>query len=34
MTTGSSSKAGPPPNVVEAGITSLIALFGVIVIAG
>jgi putative tricarboxylic transport membrane protein len=34
MTTGSSSKAGPTHKVVEAGITLLIALFGVIVIIG
>src|SRR5258705_12247351 len=34
MTTGSSSNAGPPHKLVEAGITLLIALFGVIVIIG
>ena len=34
MTTGSSSKAGPTHRLVEAGITLLIALFGVIVIIG
>jgi hypothetical protein len=34
MTTGSSSKAGPPHRLVEAGVTLLIALFGVIVILG
>src|SRR5258705_3806703 len=34
MTTGSSSNAGPPHKLVEAGITQLIALFGVIVIIG
>jgi hypothetical protein len=34
MTTGSSSKAGPTHKMVEAGITLLIALFGVIVIIG
>ena len=34
MTTGSSSKAGPTHKLVEAGITLLIALVGVIVIIG
>jgi hypothetical protein len=34
MTTGSSSNAGPAHKLVEAGVTLLIALFGVIVIAG
>ena len=34
MTTGSSSKTGPAHKLVEAGITLLIALFGVIVIVG
>ena len=34
MTTGSSSNAGPLHKLVEAGITLLIALFGVIVIIG
>jgi putative tricarboxylic transport membrane protein len=34
MTTGSSSNSGPPHRLVEAGVTLLIALFGVIVIAG
>lgn len=34
MTTGSSSKTGPTHKLVEAGVTLLIALFGVIVIAG
>ena len=34
MTTGSSSNAGPTHKVVEAGVTLLIALFGVIVIVG
>jgi putative tricarboxylic transport membrane protein len=34
MTTGSSSKTGPTHRLVEAGITLLITLFGVIVIAG
>ena len=34
MTTGSSSKAGPTHKLVEAGITLLITLFGVIVIFG
>jgi putative tricarboxylic transport membrane protein len=34
MTTGSSSKAGPAHRLVEAGVTLLIALFGVIVIIG
>ena len=34
MTTGSSSKAGPTHRLVEAGITLLIALFGVVVIIG
>ena len=33
MTTGSSN-AGPTHRMVEAGVTLLIALFGVIVIAG
>src|SRR6185312_17516923 len=34
MTTGSSSKAGPTHKLVEAGITLLITLFGVVVIVG
>jgi putative tricarboxylic transport membrane protein len=34
MTTGSSSKPGPAHKLVEAGITLLITLFGVIVIVG
>ena len=34
MTTGSSSNAGPTHRLVEAGVTLLIALFGVIVIFG
>ncbi len=34
MTTGSSSNTGPAHRLVEAGVTLLIALFGVIVIAG
>ena len=34
MTTGSSSKTGPTHRLVEAGITLLITLFGVIVIFG
>ena len=34
MTTGSSSNTGPTHKLVEAGVTLLIALFGVIVIAG
>ena len=34
MTTDSSSNAGPTHKLVEAGITLLIALFGVIVIIG
>ena len=34
MTTGSSSNSGPSHKLVEAGVTLLIALFGVIVIAG
>ena len=34
MTTDSSSHSGPAHKVVEAGVTLLIALFGVIVIAG
>ena len=34
MTTGSSSNAGPAHKLVEAGVTLLIALFGVIVIVG
>ena len=34
MTTGSSSKTGPTHRLVEAGITLLITLFGVIVIIG
>ena len=34
MTTGSSSNAGPTHKLVEAGVTLLIALFGVIVIVG
>ena len=34
MTTGSSSNSGPPHKLVEAGVTLLIALFGVIVIVG
>ncbi|MDI1264207.1 MAG: tripartite tricarboxylate transporter TctB family protein [bacterium] len=34
MTTGSSSKAGPAHRLVEAGVTLVIALFGVIVIIG
>lgn len=34
MTTGSSSHSGPTHKFVEAGVTLLIALFGVIVIAG
>jgi putative tricarboxylic transport membrane protein len=34
MTTGSSSNTGPAHKLVEAGVTLLIALFGVIVIAG
>jgi putative tricarboxylic transport membrane protein len=34
MTTGSSSSTGPTHKLVEAGVTLLIALFGVIVIAG
>ena len=34
MTTGSSSKTGPTHKLVEAGITLLITLFGVIVIIG
>jgi hypothetical protein len=34
MTTGSSSNAGPAHKLVEAGVTLLIALVGVIVIAG
>jgi putative tricarboxylic transport membrane protein len=34
MTTGSSSNTGPTHKLVEAGITLLIALFGVIVIVG
>jgi putative tricarboxylic transport membrane protein len=34
MTTGSSSNSGPPHKLVEAGVTLLIALFGLIVIAG
>ena len=34
MKTGSSSNAGPAHKLVEAGVTLLIALFGVIVIAG
>ena len=34
MTTDSSSNAGPAHKLVEAGVTLLIALFGVIVIAG
>ena len=34
MTTGSSSNAGPTHKLVEAGVTLLIALFGVIVIFG
>ena len=34
MTTGSSSNAGTAHKLVEAGVTLLIALFGVIVIAG
>ena len=34
MTTGSSSNSGPPHRLVEAGVTLLIALFGVIVIVG
>jgi len=34
MTTGSSSHTGPAHKLVEAGVTLLIALFGVIVIVG
>ena len=34
MTSGSSSHTGPAHKLVEAGVTLLIALFGVIVIAG
>jgi hypothetical protein len=34
MTTGNSSKTGPTHKVVEAGITLLITLFGVVVIVG
>lgn len=34
MTTGSSSNTGPTHKLVEAGITLLVALFGIIVIAG
>jgi hypothetical protein len=34
MTTGSSSNTGPTHKLVEAGVTLLIALFGVIVIFG
>ena len=34
MTTGSSSKPGPAHRLVEAGVTLLITLFGVIVIIG
>src|ERR1044072_740888 len=34
MSTGSSSKSGPTHKLVEAGITLLIALFGVVVIIG
>src|SRR6478735_3285195 len=34
MTTGSSSNPGPTHKLVEAGVTLLIALFGVIVIVG
>ena len=34
MTTGSSSNTGPTHKLVEAGVTLLIALFGLIVIAG